>query len=228
MPFSDHAQEGMENKLASLVASEMGATVQYTWWSERKSFAKTSLAQGACDLILGVTAGMPDVLTTQPYYRSTYVFLSRRDRDLRISSLADEKLSELRIGVHVVGDDYAPPAFALAHRGLTKNVIGFSLFGPSGEQNTPAKLVHAVADGSVDVAIIWGPFAGYFAKAERVPMDITPVRPPAYLGVPFTYDIAAAVANGNDVLRDKVGAILQSHHAEIQELLNEFGIPQVQ
>ena len=83
----------------------------------------------------------PMFLTTKPYYRSTYVFVSRRDRNLQITSLLDDRLSHLRIGIHVVGDDYAPPAFALAHRGITQNVVGFSLFGEYGEANPPRKLI---------------------------------------------------------------------------------------
>lgn len=227
LPFSDRQEQGFENKLASMIAAGMNAQLEYTWWSQRKGFAKKSLDQDACDVILGLPSGMPGVLTTQPYYRSTYVFLSRKDRRLNISSLADPRLADLRIGIHVVGDDYAPPAAALAHRGITQNVIGFSLFGEYGELSPARKLIDAVASGAVDIAIVWGPFAGYFAQRETMPLEITPVQPPAFLGVPFAYDISAAVKSGNDELKDKLDNILQSHAAAIKDTLDEYGVPQV-
>ena len=202
LPFSNELQQGFENKLADLLAASTNARLEYTWWSQRKSFAKKSLDQGACEVVLGVPTSLPDVLTTKPYYRSTYVFVTRHDRNLQISSLIDPRLSHLRIGIHVVGDDYAPPAFALAHRGITQNVVGFSLFGEYGQPNPPRKLIDAVETGAGDVAIVWGPFAGYFTKGAPVPLDIAPVTPSTFLGVPFTYEISAAVRSGNEVLND--------------------------
>ena len=93
-------------------------------------------------------------------------------------------------------NDYAPPAYALARRGITENVVGFSLFGDYGEENPPRKIIDAVERGSIDVAIVWGPFAGYFAKCAKAPLDIAPVAPATFLGVPFTYDISMGVRKG--------------------------------
>src|SRR5581483_318257 len=87
LPFSNEQGQGFENKLAELIAAKMDAKLEYTWWSQRKSFAKKSLDAGACEVVMGITAGAEDVLTTQPYYRSSYVFVSRQDRKLRIESL---------------------------------------------------------------------------------------------------------------------------------------------
>src|SRR5579863_8616553 len=141
MPFSNQQEQGFENKVADLIAANMNAKVEYTWWSQHKNFAKQSLGAGACDVILGVTAGIEGVLTTAPYYHSTYVFVWRQDRDLQIKSLLDPQLAAMRIGMHVVGDDFAPPAIALARQGITKNIIGFSLFGEYGDVNPPRKLI---------------------------------------------------------------------------------------
>lgn len=226
LPFSNTQQQGFENKIAEVVAASMNTTVEYTWWPQRKSFAKKSLDAGACEVILGVTASMPDVLTTKPYYRSTYVFVTRRDRDLQIASLLDPRLHDLRIGVHVVGDDLAPPSFALAREGMTQNVIGFSLLGPAGEANPARKLVDAVAAGSIDVAIVWGPFAGYFERFEPQPLQITPVQPAAFMGVPFVYGIAAAVKTGNEQLKARLDSVLQADANEIDRILDEYGVPQ--
>lgn len=227
LPFSNQQGQGFENKLAELVAANMNVKLEYTWWSERKSFAKKSLDADACDAVMGIATGMEDVLSTQPYYRSSYVFVSRQDRKLQITSLADPRLATLRIGIHVVGDDFAPPAFALAHRGISQNVVGYSLFGQYGESNPPRKLIDAVKNGDVDLAIVWGPFAGYFAQNEKAPLDITPVKPPVFLGVPFAYDISAGVRQGNTALKSALDHILQTQSAAVQEILTRYGVPQL-
>ncbi len=227
LPFSNEQGQGFENKLAELIAAKLDDKLEYTWWTQRKSFAKQSLDQNACDVVLGLPSSLPDVLATKPYYRSTYVFVSRHDRDLGITSLADPRLGELRIGIHVVGDDYAPPAYALARRGITRNIVGFSLFGEYGELNPPRKLIDAVDRGAVDLAIVWGPFAGYFAQTEKAQLDIVPVAPPTYLGVPFAYDISAGVRKGNETLRTQLDQVLESESASIHQILTRYGVPQV-
>jgi quinoprotein dehydrogenase-associated probable ABC transporter substrate-binding protein len=225
LPYSNSRGEGFENRLAEMIAKDLGARLEYTWWAERKSFLKHSLNAGKCDAVMGVPAAVESVETTNPYYRSTYVFVSRKDRALHISSLSDPRLADWKIGIHVVDDDYAPPAHALARRGLSANLAGYSLFGKKGEENPPARLVEAVEHGIVDVAIIWGPFAGYFGKNASTPLEITPVSPSMYLAVPFTYDMSAAVRKGDDALRDKLNRALERECAAIKMLLNEYGVP---
>lgn len=227
LPFSNQQGQGFENKLAELVAAKLDAKLEYTWWAQRKSFVKHSLDQGACDVIMGVPSSDPELLATKPYYRSTYVFLSRHDRNLHITSLADARLTELRIGIHVVGDDYAPPAYALARRGITRNIIGFSLFGEYAEPNPPRRLVAAVDKGEVDLAIVWGPFAGYFGQIAKAQLDIAPVTPATFFGVPFVYDIAAGVQKGNEALKVQLDQILESESAPIRQLLTQYGVPTV-
>jgi mxaJ protein len=228
LPFSNEAGGGFENRLAGLVASELKTQVQYIWWAERRSFLKNSLNAGLCDVVLGVPSSLTSVATSRPYYRSTYVFVSRTSRTLHLNSLNDQRLNYLRIGIHLVGDDYAPPAHLLARRGLSTHLIGYSLFGKFGEPNPPAKLIRAVIDGDVDVAIVWGPFAGYFAKQQNMALTITPVSPASFLSVPFAYDISAAVRKGNQALLDEVNRALIHQCRAIHALLTEYGIPLVQ
>ncbi len=228
MPFSNDKGEGVENKLAELVASQLGEKVEYIWWSQRKSFIKNSLDQGRCDVVMGIPSSLESITPTKPYYRSTYVFVSRDDRNLGIVSLSDPRLGKWRIGIHVVGDDYAPPAAALARRGITANIVGFSLFGEYGEANPPARIIDAVANGDVDLAIVWGPVAGYFAKKASVPLDVVPVTPALFLAVPFTYDISVGVRKGNEALRAEIERVLELEARTIQHILSEYGVPQVE
>lgn len=227
MPYSNEQEQGFENRLAELVAKQLGEKLEYTWWSQRKSFVKNSLDAGRCDVLMGIPTSLPSVEPTKPYYRSTYVFVSRHDRNLRVASLDDPRFEQWRIGVHVVDDNLAPPAAALARRGITTNVVGFSLFGPYGEADPPRKLIDAVATGTLDVAIVWGPFAGYFAKREPAALDIVPVSPAMFLAIPFTFDVSAGVRKGNVALKNQVDSVLEAQAPLIREILAEYGVPQV-
>lgn len=225
LPFSNQAEEGFENRIAEIVARDLGAKLEYVWWSERKSFLKTSLNENRCDAVMGVPDQLDSVLVTRPYYRSTYVFVSRADRNLNLTSLADPRLSEWKIGIHVVGDDYAPPAQALGHRGLSANFVAYSLFGAYGEPNPPSKIISGVTRGEVDVAIVWGPFAGYFGRRADASLAIAPVTPSTYFAVPFTFAISAAVRKGDVALLQELDEALSRNCQAIRSILTEYGVP---
>jgi mxaJ protein len=131
LPFSNDNGEGFENKIAALIAHDLAVKVEYTWFAQRRGFVRNTLNAGACDVVMGIPAASEMMLTTRPYYRSTYVFLTRADCGLNIESLDDPRLAKLRLGVHLIGDDYAnaPPMHALARRGIVKNVAGYSIYG---------------------------------------------------------------------------------------------------
>ncbi len=126
LPFSNEKREGFENKIAALLGRELNLPVRYTWWAQRRGFFRNTLRAGLCDVVIGVPESFELAATTAPYYRSTYVFVSQRKRELNIKSLDDEQLKNLKIGVQIIGDDgaNAPPAHALAARGITKRVVG--------------------------------------------------------------------------------------------------------
>ena len=225
LPFSNDKAEGFENRLSELLAHDLGAKLEYVWFVERKSLVKNTLDEGRCDMLLGVPSTLQDALVTRPYYRSSYVFVSRRDRDLHLNSLLDDRLDRWRIGMHVVGDDYAPPSVVLGRRGLAANLKGFSLFGKYGEPNPPARLIDAVASGDVDLAIVWGPLAGYFAQHEKTALEIAPVSPSSFGPVPFVYDISLAVRKGNEPLRAALDVALRHDCAAVQSILKQYAVP---
>lgn len=230
LPFSNRAGQGFENRLAELLAVELGAEVRYTWWAQRRGFVRNTLGAGACDLVAGVPAGYDPVATTAPYYRSTYVFVTRRDLTPPIESIDDPRLRRLRVGVHLIGDDYAstPPVTALARRGIVRNIRGYSIYGDYREPNPPARLIEAVAKGEVDVAIAWGPLGGYFADREPVPLRVTPIREQGDgPGAPFVFAIAMGVRHGDTALVRRVGAALDRRRAEVRRILRTYGVPLV-
>ena len=228
LPFSNEKQEGFENRIADIVARDLGARVEYTWFAQRRGFIRNTLRAGLCDIVMGVPSSFELAATTRPYYRSTYVFVTRADTDLRIGSLDDAVLSRIRIGVHTIGDDYTnpPPLHALARRNIIQNVSGYSIFGDYSQPNPPAKLLNAVAEGEVDVAIVWGPFAGYFAKQQPVPLRIEPVQPEIDLPfLPFVYDISMGVRRGEEEFREEIERVMDRQEAEIDNVLAAYAIP---
>jgi mxaJ protein len=149
---------------------------------------------------------------------------------LKIASFDDPQLRRLHIGVQLIGDDgtNTPPAHALSNRGIIKNVKGYTVYADYRQPNPPARIIDAVASGEVDVAVAWGPLAGYFAKRESVALDLTPVIPQIDLPfLPFVFDISMGVRRGNDALRQELNGIIERRRAEIDRILAEYGVPRV-
>ena len=227
LPYSNERREGFENKLAELVAKDLGARVEYTWWAQRRGYVRNTLRAGKCDVLMGVPTGFELVLVTRPYYRSTYTFVSRRSSP-RVTSLDDPALHKLRVGVQMIGDDFAnsPPAAALTRRGIVKNVKGYTVYGDYREPSPPSRIVRAVENRDVDVAIVWGPLAGYFARKSPVPLRIDPVSPEIDLPyLPFVFDIAMGVRRGETAFRDQLDDVLRRRKREIDRLLDSYGVP---
>jgi len=228
LPFSNRQLEGFENKIAALIAKELGAPLSYVWWGQRRGFIRNtmnaSLKEARCDVVIGVPAGYDLVQPTKPYYRSTYVFVYPKGKGFHIQSLDDPILKKMKIGVHLFGDDYTnpPPVHELSKRGVVDNVIGFDTFySPT---NPPSKIIDAVASGKIDVAIVWGPAAGYFATREKIPMEVVPV-PSGKTDLPFAFDISLGVRKGDDALRAQLEQILDRKQPEIEKILKDNGVP---
>ncbi len=228
LPFSNRAGEGFENRIAELIGRELGKSVEYTWWAQRRGFVRNTLSAGACDLVVGTSAGMEMLATTRPYYKSTYVFVSRRDRHLNIRSFDDPRLKHLKIGVQLIGDDFVntPPSHALANRGMARNLVGFTVYGDYRLPNPPARIVEAVAQRKVDVAVVWGPLAGYYASRVGVPLDVVPVRPQVDLPyLPFVFDIAMGIRRGDSTFRAQLDGIIERRRPTIDSILAAYGVP---
>jgi len=230
LPFSNQKGEGFENKIAEVLARDLGDRIEYTWWAQRRGFIRNTLRSGVCDLVLGVPSGFEMALTTAPYYRSSYVFLSRQDRRVDVTSLDDPKLHNLIIGVQIIGDDFSnsPPAHALTSRKMVSNIRGFTVYGDYAQPNPPARIVDAVVKGEIDVAIVWGPLAGYFAKKVTAPLVIVPVNPQIDQPfMPFVFDIAMGVRRDDQQFRDQLEQIIVKHKKEIDQILADYGVPRV-
>ena len=227
LPYSNQRGEGFENELAVLLAQELERELSYLWWPQRRGFLR-QLREGRCDAVMGIPVDHDRVSTTRPYYRSSYVFLTKQDLGFAPKSLNSPGLRDVRIGVHLIGDDYvnSPPAHALAARGIIGNVVGYSVFGDYAEDSPPRALVDAVGSGEVDVAVVWGPIGGFFAREQPVAlrMDILETEPEDS-GMRFVFEMAIAVKPGNEILRDRIDQALERRSEDVARLLSKFGIP---
>lgn len=222
LPFSNRKAEGFENQILDLVAKRMGADLVYVWSDERRATALEVMNRGRCDIVPGMIAGRAGVATTRPYMRSSYAFVTRGDA---VAGFDDPRLRGLRIGVQSVGDDaVTPPVEALLRRGLKANIQPFTFHGNASDQNTAGGIVSAVANRQIDAAVLWGPFAGYYASQHSSPLKVQfaasrPTDPP------MVFAIAMATRLSDSALRDDLDEALFASRSAIMDILAHFHVP---
>jgi mxaJ protein len=223
LPFSNEKLEGIENKIAEVIAKDLGATVDYTWWPHQRGVVKRALNTGRCDVMLGIPKGYDPVLWTKPYYRTGYVMAYRKDRGLKLRSLDDPSLKKLKIGVQV----NTPPHDALGQRGIADNVVGYQLMFDSNfhADEYPGKVVEDMIAGKTDVALVWGPIAGYFAKKKAAPIEIVVLEAGRDSAARFAFDISMGVRKLDKELKGKLEEALARRRDEIVHILEDFGVP---
>lgn len=228
LPFSNEAQQGFENKIAQLIAADLHHPLRYVWWSQRRGFVRKTLGAAQCDLWLGVAHGMQQVVSTSPYYRSTYVFVTRESDRLAGLTLDDPRLRSHLIGVQMLGTESnnTPPAHALAERGIISNVRGFMVYGDAAQANPSAGILDALVERQIDIALVWGPQAGFYARRSPMSLHLQPVTPAADPSAPMTYEISMAV-RVEGPLRPLIEATLKTEAPRIHAILDEYGIPQL-
>ena len=231
MPFSNDKEEGFENKIAHVVARDLNAAVVNFWWPQRRGFLRNTILAGFCDVMIEAPMGFDPVALTKPYYRSTYYFVYRADRGLAVRSLDDTVLKRLKIGVNIIGYDYTntPPAHALGARGIV-GLVGFGNFlNPDPKADHPEDIVHAVARDSIDVAVMWGPLAGYWVKRESVPLTMVALPDTdAVSGMRFAFDMAMAVRHRDKALKATLDSVIDRRHGEITEILRQYNVPMLE
>jgi len=224
LPYSNRTLEGFDNKIAAILAEALGARLSYEWVARGPAALDVAfLREGRCDVLMGVGEGYRGLLSTIPYYQSSFVFVYREDAPYEIASLDDPILSRLRIAIETPG---IPPFEALANRNLSKGAVILEALDPSNPHRSP--IVEAVARGQVDVAILWGPVAGYFAARQPVRLKVVPLapefEPPA---LSMVYPLTLAVRPGDEALRDLLNLAIVRSWDQIQATLEAYGVPQV-
>ncbi len=161
LPFTNEAGAGFENKIAELLARDLGVPLQYVWFPQATGFVRNTLAAKRCDVVMGYAAGSDPVQNTNPYYRSAWVLVTRRDGGLDgVDSLGDARLKGKRLGV-VAG---TPPATLLALHGLIGDAKPYRLTVDRRHESPSEDMVRDIVSGDIDGGILWGPIGGYFAQ----------------------------------------------------------------
>lgn len=226
MPYSNRAKEGFENRIAEILADELNAELSYVWFPRRRNFIQYTLRAGRCDMVLGTVDGSSQMLTTLPYYRSSYVFVFPKNADYEITTFDDPELKDLTIGVPLGGQGAMPPNMALANQGLSGNLKGYPVAGLSRDEKPGVPIISAVAEGEVDVAVAWGPIAGYYAQKQDVPLQVVPVSPkfiPPYM--PMVYSISIGLRQGDRRFARLLNRAVVKRWEDIQAVLKKYNVP---
>lgn len=226
MPFANSQDRGIEDKIATILAAELGAhIVKVPVDPPFPDIQKHMLARGDCDVVMAVNDGQAGFLTTVTYYRSIYAFLYNPDRIPPIDHLDDSALRNYRIGVlRARGSGISPVTQALAVRDLIPNQVTY--LTDAREPDPLLALPAAVAAGEIDVAILWGPVAGYAARESGGQLTAVPVQPEIDIPWNVMYlNIAIGVRPGDEALRDELNLAIVRRWGEIQAVLAEFEVP---
>ncbi len=221
LPYSNEKQEGFENKIAALIAKDLGRKVQYQFWYDRLGYIRNTLNAHRCDVLISTVAGNDMVLTSAPYYRSGYVFVYKKDSGLNITDWNSPDLRKVRIGL--VGE--TPPSRPLSDLGLMDNARPYRLMRDLNQP--PSLIIDDLIKGDIDLAIIWGPIGGYFAKNAPMPLVVNEV--PEYEAISahgkVYWNISVGVRKGDKERLAMIEEVLKRRKADIDRIMDDYGIP---
>ncbi len=218
-PFSNEAQDGFENKLADMIADELGIPVVYTWWPQTIGFVRNTLMAHRCDIVMGTASGEELMQNTNAYYRSVYAMVYRTDADVQPTTLADPALFSKRIGVIA----QTPPANLLAFYGLS-NIEPYQLNIDTRADQPARRAIEDVATGKTDLALVWGPIAGYYAGLQDQPLAVVPMLDepgPARL----EYRITMGIRGDEPDWRHWLNEFIRDNQEDIDRLLAGYRVP---
>jgi quinoprotein dehydrogenase-associated probable ABC transporter substrate-binding protein len=223
MPFSQRKGDGFENRIAQIVADELKVKLRYYWLTQGPGFVRNTLGTGLCDLIIG-TSGGEVVQATNPYYRSAYAVVTRKGEIDGLKGLDDPRLKDKKIG-SIAG---TPPFARLTELGLAgERLTPYPpyLFGDDRKHQTvAASVISDLAEKKIDVAVLWGPAAGWLARQSGVPMEVVPLlnepgRPA------LTFRVSMGVRHGEDDWKRKINAVQRKRKDDIEKVLREYDVP---
>jgi quinoprotein dehydrogenase-associated probable ABC transporter substrate-binding protein/PQQ-dependent catabolism-associated CXXCW motif protein len=221
LPYSNKAGEGFENKIADLLAGELGREVTYTWYPSTVGFVRNTLAARVCDVVIGVPTTNELMQNTNPYYRSTYALVQRADAEPKVTVLDDPALQDMRIG----GVANTPPVTLLAQQGLIGNLAPYQLMADTRHDHPAEDMVRDVESGEIDIAVVWGPIGGYFAKQADGALEITPLVADEKSPIRLDYRMSMGLRRGEPVWKQQLNDILKEQQLAIEAILMDYGVP---
>lgn len=220
LPFSNKKMEGFENRIAQLIAEDLGRTLRYRWWPQTIGFVRNTLRVRLCDLVMGVTSVNELLQNTNPYYRSVYTLVYREDSGLDIHSLKDPVLQQLRLGV-VAG---TPPATLLTRYDLMSHTRPYQRTVDTRHFAPASQAVADVARGEIDVAVIWGPIAAFAARKQEISLRVSPL-PAKEDSVTLAFNVSMGIRHRETEWKHQLNGELEKLAPQIEEILAHYGIP---
>jgi quinoprotein dehydrogenase-associated probable ABC transporter substrate-binding protein len=225
LPFSNQAGEGFENKLAEFIAKKLGKELAYAYYPGATGFVRNTLNAHLCDVILGMPQGNDLVQPTNPYYRATYAAVIRPDSGLDgIKSLSDPRLREKIHRIGLVAN--TPPGNILATNGLLGSVKPYPLVVDTRFDSSSVAMIKDLEKGDIDVALLWGPIAGYYAKKSPERLIVTPLHDEN--GARMSFRICFGVRHSDQNWKRELNQLISQNKAEIEKILTDYGVPLVE
>lgn len=230
MPYSAASGTGFEDQLAGRLGAALGMEVQRVPFADPRYIVRDGIDKGTCDVMLGVDSGDNRLQTTSPYYRSSYVFLTREKDALDVRDWDSAPLKTARMGV-IPG---TPAETMLRQIGRHSESFPYlmSLGGNKSMRNRfvrydVEKLVNDLADGRIDVAVAWAPAVARYVKASKVPLKATvvpDVRRTDGERLAFTYDTSIGLKKGNTQLLSRIENAMARFGPAFEQVLAAEGI----
>ena len=221
LPYSNKAGDGFENRIAEMFAAELGVPIEYTWYPGTIGFIRNTLRVRKCDLVLAAPTASELLQNTNPYYRSTYAIVSRKDAALTATSLGDPAIKSLRIGV-VAG---TPPATLIAKYRLFDQMRPYQLMVDTRFDSATTRMVEDIVSGEIDIGLLWGPIAGYHAKTHNPPLVVTPLKTTAEEGVRLDFRIHMGLRYREPEWKLRLNKLIAEKQDEINAILLDYGVP---
>jgi quinoprotein dehydrogenase-associated probable ABC transporter substrate-binding protein len=232
LPFANDKEQGFENRIAELLGKHLGVPVTYFNYPQRFVFIRNTLRYKLpgedypCDVIIGVPVGFDQVAVTKPYYRSTYAMVFAQGKGLDdVNSVDDflalgpERLSKLKIGLY----DKSPASQWMDRHNLVDQGVPYQTINVAMDHYVGDIIDKDLAGGKLDVAIVWGPVAGYYASKFNPPMKVVPMK--SEPGVQFDFAFGMGIRRGEPEWKAQLEGFLDTHQAQIAEILKTYNVP---
>ena len=221
LPFSNEKGEGFENRIAELLAAKLGKAVRYTWYPSSAGFVRNTLGSYRCDVIMGFPQGDDIAQVTNPYYTASYALVFKPGNGLdRVDSLSDPKLKDKRIGI-VAG---TPPTSLVLANGLMSHAKPYPLVIDTRVDSSAQAMIEDIEGGQIDIGILWGPMAGYYAMHSSPKLTVVPLTKETRASR-MSFRIGMAVRHQDREFKRLLNKLIQDNQAEIDTILLSYGVP---
>ncbi|NBV94972.1 MAG: quinoprotein dehydrogenase-associated putative ABC transporter substrate-binding protein, partial [Methylocystaceae bacterium] len=222
LPFSNEKGEGFENKIAEYLAKKINKELAYAFYPGATGFVRNTLNAHLCDVILGIPQGNDLVQPTNPYYRTTYAIVTRAGSELEgLTTLDDPRLKSKQHRIGLVAN--TPPGNILAKEGLMSAVKPYPLMVDTRFDSSSATMIRDLEAGEIDVALLWGPIAGYYVKNAKTKLNLAPIQETA--GTRMAFRVAFGVRHSDQIWKRDLNQFISQNKSELEKILIDYGVP---